>query len=125
MHIHEYTDRTERPIESHVHMEMQIQNDEGPMGTPVLAPPEPAPPILPPLEARDGDPPAPAAVEEGGASIDIDSPAHAALASEHGRGQWAFRLVRGSVYVTGERVEATARDGRAAIEAAPGLTPGA
>lgn len=92
------------------------------MGTPVPAPPESAPPIPPPsLEARDGDPPALAAVE--GASI--ESQAHAALASEHGRGKWAFWLVRGSVYVTGEGVEAMARDGRAAIDAAPGLTPGA
>ena len=46
---------------------------------------------------------------------------------------WAFRLVRGSMYVAGERVESMARDGRRAVEmaaaaaaagASGGLTPG-
>jgi hypothetical protein len=39
-------------------------------------------------------------------------------------GEWSFQLVRGSIYVVGEGIEALARDGRAALEAAPGLTPG-
>ncbi len=39
-------------------------------------------------------------------------------------GDWAFRLVRGSIYVTGGWVEALAREGKAAMAAAPGLTPG-
>lgn len=37
---------------------------------------------------------------------------------------WSYRLVRGSLYVTGPRVDGMAQAGRAALAAAPGLDPG-
>jgi hypothetical protein len=70
----------------------------------------------------EGPPPPPAIIraDEG----DADPSAPAAPLEEHGPGDWAFRLVRGSIYVTGGWVEALAREGKAAMAAAPGLTPG-